>query len=82
MNRTQEAIADLEIAVQTPVFLAEINYHLGLAYVAVGSLGKAEKSFRSELAGNPGNIETMLQLGLLLQRSGTGDPNKLREAQR
>ena len=82
MNRTRESVADLEIAVQTPVFLADINHHLGLVYVAAGLPGKAEKSFRAELAGNPGNVESMLQLGVLLQRTASGDPNKLREAQR
>ena len=80
MNRTREAIADLEIAVQTPIFLADINYHLGMAYLAEGSVGKAERSFRAELAGNPGSLDSILELGMLLQRTATGDPNKLREA--
>ena len=82
MNRTREAIADLEIAVQTPVFLAEINHNLGLAYLAQGSLGKAERSFRAELVGNPGNVGSVLELGLVLQQTASGDPHKLREAQR
>ena len=82
LNRIEEAIADLEIAVQTPVFLADINYHLGLAYLAAGAVGKAEAAFRAELAGNPGNIDAVLQLGVSLQRGGSGDQGKLREAQR
>ena len=82
MNRIREAIADLEIAIQTPVFLADINHNLGMAYVAAGSLGKAERSFRAELAGNPGYMDSMLQLGLVLQKTSSGDPSKLKEAQK
>ena len=82
MNRTREAIADLEIAVQTPIFLPDINYHLGLAYVEAGSLAKAKKAFRTELAGNPGNVESTLQLGMTLQKIAGGDQNRLREAQK
>ena len=82
LNRTREAVSDLEIAVQTPVFLADVNYNLGLAYVAAGSTSKAVNSFKAELAGNPGNLDSVLQLGMLLQRTAAGDPGKLREAQR
>ena len=80
LNRTKEAISDLEIAVQTTIFLPDINHHLGLVYEAAGSPGKAEKAFRAELAGNPGNYESLLQLGVVLVASG--DASKLREAQK
>jgi tetratricopeptide (TPR) repeat protein len=82
MNRTSEAVSDLEIAVQTPIFLPDINHHLGLAYVAAGLPGKAERAFRAELAGNPGSIDSLLQLGVVLVTTGTGDHGRLREAQK
>ena len=82
MDRTREAIADLEIAVQTPIFLPDINHHLGLAYRVAGLPGKAEKAFRAELAGNPGNTESLLQLGTVLAKTGAGDHNRLRQAQK
>ena len=80
LNRTRESIADLEIAVQTQQFLSDINHHLGLAYVARGSIAEAETAFRAELGGNPSNVDAALQLGLCLLRSG--DLRKLREAQK
>jgi tetratricopeptide (TPR) repeat protein len=82
MNRTSEAVSDLEIAVQTPIFLPDINHHLGLTYVAAGLPGKAERSFRAELAGNPGSVDSLLQLGVVLVKTGTGDHGRLREAQK
>ena len=80
LERFQEAVSDLEIAVQTPVFLADINHALGLAHLKTGSTSKAEKAFRAELVGNPGNVESMEQLGILLQRSGSGGQSTLKEA--
>ena len=82
LNRTREAIADLEIAVQTPIFLLDINHSLGQVYFEAGLFGKAEKAFRTELAGNPGNVDSVLQLGVILQKTASGDLNKLREAQK
>ena len=80
LNRIQEAISDLEIAVQTPVFLPDINHHLGVAYQAAGLVGKAERAFRAELAGNPGHAESMLQLSVVLIESK--EQGRLGEAQK
>ena len=76
MNRNEEALQLLQIAVQSNLNLPETYSGLGVAYMRTGQKAKAEASFRNVLHNLDANhVPTMVELGKLLQADG-----KLQEA--
>ena len=76
MNRNEEALQLLQIAVQSSLNLPETHSGLGVAYMRMGQKAKAEANFRNVLHNiDSSHVPTMVELGKLLQADG-----KLQEA--
>ena len=78
MNRTEEALQLLEIAVESKLMLPETHCGLGMAYMRLGRKTKAESTFRNVLHTiDASHVPTMVELGKLLRAD-----QKLQEAEK
>lgn len=78
MNRNEEALQLLEIAVESGLKLPETHCGLGVAYMRLGRKTQAKAIFKNVLQNlDPGHVPTMVELGKLLHAD-----RKLQEAEK
>ena len=76
LNRTEEAIENLEIVAASQLQEPEVFYHLALAYLKMRKREEAETMFRNTLAVDSSHKKAAGQLGRLIQSKGGAQSNR------